>query len=162
MLAVKIVFRVRLGFIWQFRLEWTSGVLLANLLHKAESAMRPDEVAQGFNPVWYWKPPRMETIQPLRATCSYVWLSSWRGGKLFFKLSLNLSRFSLYLALAFDDLLVGTGGLLFNPLQVSPSPSWTGTPLAHAACSLPRPSGPFQQGCSPACCHFWANHRQAY
>lgn len=30
-----------------------------------------------------------------------------------------------------------------------------------AACSLPRPSGPFQQNCFPPCCHFLANHSQA-
>lgn len=84
------------------------------------------------------------------------------GEKFFFKPSLKLSCFSLCLALSFDDLLVGTGGLLFSPLEVFPSPGWTGTPLAGAARSLTRPPGPFQPGCSPACCHFWANHRQAY
>ena len=54
MLAVKIVVsQVRLGFMWQFRLEGASGVLLSNLLHEARSALRPGEVAQGFNLVWY-------------------------------------------------------------------------------------------------------------
>jgi len=82
-------------------------------------------------------------------------------GKFFFKSRLSLSCSSLCLALSFDDCLVGAGGLLFNPLEASPSPCGRGTPLACAACSLPRPSGPFQQGCSRPC-HFWANRRQAY
>lgn len=65
-----------LGFIGCFWLEGTSGVLSSSLLCQAGSAVRPDEVSESFNPVWYWKPPRMETTQPLWATCSHVWLAS--------------------------------------------------------------------------------------
>lgn len=150
-----------LGFIGCFWLEGTSGVLSSSLLCQAGSAVRPDEVSESFNPVWYWKPPRMETTQPLWATCSHVWLAS--GKKSFhynhFEWTSPVSDYA-YLCL-FENLFIGTGGLLLDPLRVSPAPGWTGTLLAGAACSLPRPSGPFQQNCFPACCHFLANHSQA-
>lgn len=137
-----------LGFIGCFWLEGTSGVLSSSLLCQAGSAVRPDEVSESFNPVWYWKPPRMETTQPLWATCSHVWLAS--GKKSFhynhFEWTSPVSAYA-YLCL-FENLLIGTGGLLLDPLGVSPAPGWTGTLLVVQLALYQDPQGLFSRTAS--------------
>ena len=49
----------------------------------------------GLYPVWAWKSPKLETAQPLSATCSPFWLSSWRKN---ISLSLERSTLALYWA----------------------------------------------------------------
>lgn len=125
-LAVKIVVSwVRLGFIQQFRLEGTSGVLLAK--SPAQSSQLWGRmrllralIQSGIENPQGWRLYNL-TGQPVPV---YDCLPGW---EFFFKPSLNLSCFSLCLALSFDDLLIGTGGLLLSALEVFPSPGWIGT-----------------------------------
>lgn len=64
------------GLVWQFRLEGTSGSSCPGSCTK-QSGLRPGDIAQGLNPDWFWKPPRKETIQPLK----YDWAPVRPGSK---------------------------------------------------------------------------------
>lgn len=101
------------------------GLMKSLVQHLAQRRIRAG--FSGHYPVGSWKPPRVETVQPLWAMCSSVWLSLWGRS-----VSLNPCACSLpsSLCLLYRVQLfpwwvpIGMGALQVSFPKAIPSPGW--------------------------------------